>query len=221
MARIYGFLAEVALKNLDWEEVEKFAQMALQIFDGSGQSHYVSSPEDYISTNSDRSLYLYLLAKVDINQDNQVNAIALLESAKNQISITEFEDNYPYFEILKELHEQYVLRKNHLKAVEVKQEFFSLEHQRGHRAFWGAGILGPQRDYISNFIQSEPSEIAVAIVSGRLKDLNNILSRIASTEFKLTILHGASGVGKSSLVKGGLVPALRQKAIGTRDNGLC
>jgi hypothetical protein len=34
----------------------------------------------------------------------------------------------------------------------------------------------------------------------------------------LTILHGASGVGKSSLVEGGLVPALRQKAIGTRDN---
>ena len=42
--------------------------------------------------------------------------------------------------------------------------------------------------------------------------------RIASTEYKLTILHGASGVGKSSLVEGGLVPALRQKAIGTRDN---
>ncbi len=54
--------------------------------------------------------------------------------------------------------------------------------------------------------------------SSRSHDLDNLLRRISGTEHKLTVLHGVSGVGKSSLVTAGLVPALLEKAIGLRNN---
>ena len=45
-----------------------------------------------------------------------------------------------------------------------------------------------------------------------------LLNRIAGKTHKLLVLHGASGVGKSSLVNGGLLPALQARALDNRDN---
>ncbi|HEY9649856.1 MAG TPA: hypothetical protein V6C95_04280, partial [Coleofasciculaceae cyanobacterium] len=53
--------------------------------------------------------------------------------------------------------------------------------------------------------------------SGRQQDINHLLERLSRNDCKLTVIHGPSGVGKSSLVTAGLVPALKQKPIGDRD----
>ncbi|NEP29217.1 MAG: hypothetical protein F6K49_47600, partial [Moorea sp. SIO3I6] len=44
-----------------------------------------------------------------------------------------------------------------------------------------------------------------------------MLERIGSNDYKLIVIHGESGVGKSSLVNGGLVPGLQQTVIGTEE----
>jgi archaellum biogenesis ATPase FlaH len=54
--------------------------------------------------------------------------------------------------------------------------------------------------------------------SGRLLDVKRLIERIGRFDRKLIVIHGESGVGKSSLVNAGLVPALKKKAIGTQDN---
>jgi WD40 repeat protein len=46
-------------------------------------------------------------------------------------------------------------------------------------------------------------------------DVERLVQRIGEPSYKLIVIHGQSGVGKSSLVSGGLVPALKQKAFGT------
>ena len=93
----------------------------------------------------------------------------------------------------------------------------------GISAFSGAGWLQAEQtnDLISEdiYLGQQSRKVAKAIKSSsRSHDLSNLLNRIAGTEHKLTVLHGVSGVGKSSLVTAGLVPALREKAIGLRDN---
>ncbi|MFP4121037.1 MAG: hypothetical protein ACLFWI_08505, partial [Coleofasciculus sp.] len=56
------------------------------------------------------------------------------------------------------------------------------------------------------------------IASGRQRDLERLLERIGRNDCKLIVIHGRSGVGKSSLVNAGLVPALKQSVIGTQRN---
>ncbi len=63
-----------------------------------------------------------------------------------------------------------------------------------------------------------PETIAQEIAaSGRGQDVKRLRERIGGTEHKLTVIHGQSGVGKSSILQGGLIPALQQEAIGERD----
>jgi hypothetical protein len=54
-------------------------------------------------------------------------------------------------------------------------------------------------------------------VSGRQKDVENLVNRIARNDYRLTILHGQLGVGKSSLIQAGLIPTLEASPIDTRD----
>ncbi|MBE9208409.1 hypothetical protein IQ244_18110 [Nostoc sp. LEGE 06077] len=53
--------------------------------------------------------------------------------------------------------------------------------------------------------------------SGREIDVNRLRVRISENQHKLTIIHGQSGVGKSSILQAGLIPALQQQPIGERD----
>lgn len=104
----------------------------------------------------------------------------------------------------------------------MKQEKIQIEHQYGYRAFIGASQLQPQRYKINPLAQNSkfphiPEDVAQEIAaSGRQKDINRLLERLTRADCKLTIVHGPSGVGKSSILKAGLVPTLHEKAIGDR-----
>lgn len=52
--------------------------------------------------------------------------------------------------------------------------------------------------------------------AGRAADVRNLLSRLNRNDCKLTIIHGSSGVGKSSMLNAGLVPALKYRQMGDR-----
>ncbi|BAY08455.1 nSTAND1 domain-containing NTPase [Calothrix sp. NIES-2098] len=166
----------------------------------------------------ERSFYLFLLSRAQRVLGQVKAEISTLELAKSE-SNPQFDPKL-YISILERLRELYFEQARYLDAFHLKQERLQIEQQYGFRAFVGASYLNPQRQAINPAqIQAENAEtIAQEIaVSSRVQDVRRLRERVSSTEHKLTVIHGQSGVGKSSILQGGLIPALQQQPIGERD----
>ncbi|MEH2467079.1 nSTAND1 domain-containing NTPase [Nostoc sp.] len=207
LAKDYSFLAEVALEQLRWDEANQLAGQALQIL------------ADILNPESDEfGLSRFILAKSQ-------QGLGQIQAAINSLEITKFESNHQYnpqlyISILERLRLLYFEQGEYLKAFNIKQEQLQIEQQYGFRAFVGASYLNPQRQAINSaqLRVENPETIAQEIAaSGRGQDVKRLRERIGGTEHKLTVIHGQSGVGKSSILQGGLIPALQQQAIGERD----
>ncbi|HEY9836656.1 MAG TPA: hypothetical protein V6D27_07135, partial [Vampirovibrionales bacterium] len=201
LAQDYGFLAQVALHKQEWDHARELAEKALEIL--------ASDPQQ----KQYQGLYLLLLARSLRQLEQQDEAGDRLEEAAKG----DPEDNPQlYIEILEELRSLYYEQSQYVKAFDRKQERLSIEQQFGLRAFIGAGRLEPQRQARSQPMSTESagSVAREILASGRQKDVERLIERIGSTQYKLTVIHGPSGVGKSSLVQAGLVPALKHKVMG-------
>uniref|UniRef100_A0A7C3ZI47 Novel STAND NTPase 1 domain-containing protein n=1 Tax=Planktothricoides sp. SpSt-374 TaxID=2282167 RepID=A0A7C3ZI47_9CYAN len=221
LARDYGFLAEVALHQSQWDSARHWAVKALASLAGGE-----SAPQLYL-----------LLARALFPLNQQELALENLETARRQ-SEPEY-DLQLHLRILRTLRDFYFQRGDYASAFQIKQEQRSIEAQFGLRAFIGAGRLQSMRYTVnpassqgigdSNSPQSpletggmlktsgESRFLSLEIVaSGRQRDLDCLIGRLGRDDYKLTVIHGPSGVGKSSLVNAGLVPALKQQGIGDR-----
>jgi WD40 repeat protein len=210
LAQHYGFLAEVALHRQQWQVAKQFAEKALQTLERS----LISRPKQH-------ALYLLLLARAQRALSYLNLATLDLEEAKRlRVYDAPLHQHDPqlYVQILQELRSLYFEIGHYLKAFQIKQEQHKIEHQYGFRAFIGAAQLQPQKQAL-NPVQDtlKMATVAHEIASAsRQQDINNLLERVSRNDYKLTVIHGHSGVGKSSMVNAGLVPALRQRAIGDR-----
>ncbi len=209
-AQDYGFLADVAASESNWILAHELANTALSIAE---QAAEVSRRQE--------SWYLLLLARTQRHLGEWEEAINNLEWAKVVCEL-QYEPSL-YLEILEELRSLYfVERHDYTEAFNLKQEKIQIEHQYRFRAFIGASQLQPQRYRINPVLEPQkipfiPEEVAQEIAaSGRQQDINRLIERITRADYKLTVIHGPSGVGKSSILKAGLVPALKGKAIGER-----
>ncbi|NMG22579.1 AAA family ATPase [Brasilonema bromeliae] len=205
----YGFLAEVALASQKWQDAKTLAEKALEI----------------LSTNQSvifhRQEILLILAQAEQNLGEEQAAIIFLKTAI-QIGVSDSEPQL-FLSLLRNLRSLYLKQKQYLEAFQIKQERLSVEQQFGLRAFIGAGRLQATRQIKAQGIatlQRETQEnVAPEIsASGRLLDVERLIERIGRPDYKLIVIHGQSGVGKSSLVNAGLVPGLKKKAIGIQDN---
>ncbi|HEY9880143.1 MAG TPA: AAA family ATPase [Leptolyngbyaceae cyanobacterium] len=208
LSQDYGFWAKAALERQQWPAAQQAAQQALV---------------ELANTSDDlpwlRGLYLLFWAQAERQLGNSEGAIAhLLEANAGAVS----DAGYPKFaiEILDALRSLYFERGQYLEAFQAKQERLSIEQQYGIRAFVGAGRLQPRRQKVVAEFQSPTLATVAAEIeaAGRQQDLTRLIERIGRNDRKLIVIHGNSGVGKSSLVNAGLVPALRQKAIGIYEN---
>ncbi|MDZ8028194.1 MAG: ribosome assembly protein 4, partial [Nostoc sp. DedQUE11] len=218
LAKDYGFLAEVALAEQSWLEANKFAQQAIKIL-GKHSSAPITSQQVIISNHL--SLYRFLLARSQYHLGAYQQAIHNLEIAKNignpQVDLK------LYLNILSHLQKLYFEQKVYLKAYEMKQQQRSVEQQFGLRAFIGAGRLQATKQLAATGlaplrVDNKDSIAPEIAASGRQLDVERLIERIGRPDKKLIVIHGQSGVGKSSLVNAGLVPALKNQAIGIQDN---
>jgi WD40 repeat protein/tetratricopeptide (TPR) repeat protein len=213
LAQDYSFLAEVALKGhcipsqeSCTEQANRCAIQALQILSEAPQEQ-----------QRQRGLYQLLLAQSQQHLGQVKEAILTLETAKAQSNP---QDNPQlYIDILGALRSLYFQQGEYLEAFRIKQEQRAIEALYGFRAFIGAGRLQPKRQAKSALGQVETQEtIAPEIAaSGRQLDVNRLIDRMSRDDCKLTVIHGLSGVGKSSTLTAGLVPALKHREIGTRE----
>ncbi|MEO0824070.1 MAG: hypothetical protein AAFY67_00210, partial [Cyanobacteria bacterium J06642_9] len=207
LAQDYGFLADVALHRQQWQPAAELAQQALDTLAQLPQVTWW------------RILYLKMLAEAKQALGQTGAATDHLRDAQ---AMGVMEHPKLHSDVLALLQQRLRDQGQYLEAFEVKRERLAVEKQYGLRAFIGAGRLRSQRTEQRPTVRSEREtleDIAPEIASsGRFQDLQKLLNRIAGTSHKLIVLHGASGVGKSSLVNGGLVPALTARALENRDN---
>ena len=208
LSQNYGFLARVALERQQWPAAQQAAQQALD--------ELAQEPADRLWL---RGLYYLFLAQAERQLGDPETAIAhLIAADAGAVS----DRGYPKFaiQILETLRDLYFEQHQYLEAFDAKQERLSIEQQYGIRAFVGAGRLQPRRQAAVLEFQT-PTEDGIApeiAAAGRQQDLNRLVERIGRNDCKLIVVHGGSGVGKSSLVNAGLLPALKQKPIGVYEN---
>ncbi|MGM0455082.1 MAG: AAA family ATPase [Cyanobacteriota bacterium] len=108
---------------------------------------------------------------------------------------------------LEQLQRLYFTSQDYRNAFKIAQQQHQLERYCGKRAFIGANRLEemPQQQSTSSWRSPEIEQ------SGRAEDVKHLLNRLHERQNKLLVVHGESGVGKSSLVNAGLLPILREQ----------
>ena len=225
MAQDYVFLAEAAFAKKDLISAKYHAELSLEILtpDFRQISRNLGSTSELTEVQSFityiKSLSRFILAKSQKKLGQLSTAISHLEEILTTVTVPEY-DPQLFLDILNYLRELYLEQKQYLPAFEMKLKRQSIEQQYGLRAFVGAGRIQPQRQakLILAQVDSRKESIASEIeASGRYRDIEKLIERIGDSGCKLLVIHGQSGVGKSSLVQGGLVPALKQTSLGIQD----
>ncbi|HEY9668175.1 MAG TPA: hypothetical protein V6C91_15295, partial [Coleofasciculaceae cyanobacterium] len=221
LAQDYGFLAEVALQKSQWAEANTRAQHALSILaEVSAQPSQLQGLHRFLLAQ----LYLLFVVKAQRQLGQFEDAQQHLEVASLglQQAIASSEHNYEpqrYLHLLEELRDLYFEQGRYLEAFKIKQEQRAIEQLYGFRAFIGAGRLQPRRPITNPTLAPVEQQEIIALeiaASGRQHDVNRLVERMTRADYKLTVIHGQSGVGKSSIVSAGLVPALKHRTLGDR-----
>ncbi|NET57063.1 MAG: AAA family ATPase, partial [Symploca sp. SIO2E6] len=222
-ARTYGFLAEVALAKADPTTAQQQAKEALALL-AEGEKALTSSLEQESTIirldwehKFHQGWYLFSLAKAQQQLGDTAAARDTLVKAK-QITEPHY-DPALYTSILHTLWQVYFQQEEYLKAFELKQQQQTVETQFGFRAFIGAGRLQAKQLVTNPALPTAASQGEVSLeikASGREEDVKNLVGRVGRDDCRLTIIHGQSGVGKSSLIEAGLIPVLRQKMVKAR-----
>jgi len=213
-----GILASVKLMRGDYRAAKEAAESALALY---AQGEALQLPNLAPSRRYGYAKYELWLARALEGLGDRQGAIARLEAVRDRwLSEQHPYDAQIYVSVLEELRSLYTASDLYLEAFETKQHQRSVEQQYGLRAFIGAGTLNPKRER-ANFdmyanVAEQADKIAQEIeASGRMLDVEKLVDRIGQARYPLTVIHGDSGAGKSSILLGGLVPALRAK--GTID----
>ncbi|MFN6527032.1 hypothetical protein [Nostoc sp. ChiSLP03a] len=223
LARAYSFLAEVLIAKFAWNEAKQTAEQALSLLD-SVQINTSAPVSEEMKADLDwersyhQGWYLFALARSQSALNQPEAALQTLETARTETKAQY--DPELYIQILAELRANYFKKGEYGTAFHLKQEQRSLEQQYGFRAFIGAGRLQAQQIVNNPALASVEQQETVATeiaASGRQQDINRLIERMGQHDRKLTIIHGQSGVGKSSILQAGLIPALKQRSIGVRD----
>ncbi len=206
LAQDWGFLAEVALVRSQWQDASDLAQQALE--------RLAPLPE---VPPQHRSRYGLLLAR---SQHHQAQNEAAIQNLKQALADSDPAwDPQLHIEILRTLRSLYFEQGLYQQAFHIKQRLCAVEYQYGYRPFIGAAPLRPQRQAAHPAISSldiQPTVAQEIALSGRQHDIDRLFERIARADRTLTVIHGDSGVGKSSIIQAGLVPTLQQQPIGDR-----
>ena len=204
-AQIQGFQALLALNRKQKEIAQTAAHEALNLI-----------AQVPLEKQQEKSFYLLLLARAKQELGDYQGAF---DCQKEALQLVATDHPKPYLTLLRQLRNYYFQQQEYASAFLTKQQRRSLEQQYGFRAFIGAGTIASQivgKKSLTSLGKREAIAPEI-IASGREEDVKALAARAGDTQHKLTIIYGESGVGKSSLVNGGLVPYLHSKSLGVQD----
>ncbi|MDZ8189329.1 MAG: AAA family ATPase [Nostoc sp. ChiSLP02] len=215
LAYSYGLLAEVALTKSAWQQAQQYTEKAQYILANAAEPalnycYLQQSTSLAQAWQSHGGWYLLLLAQAQLHLGEVAEAIKNLETARAE-SKPEY-NPMVYIRILEELRSLYFQQGQYLKAFQSKQQKRQIEHQHGFRAFIGADPLPLKQQLISSALLPSTQSVnnsEIATSARRQQEVNYLIKeRISRSDRKLIVIHGQSGVGKSSMVNKELLPAL-------------
>nr|MDJ0708237.1 AAA family ATPase [Leptolyngbyaceae cyanobacterium MO_188.B28] len=217
-ARGYGFLAEVNLANGDGQLAQHHASQALTLQGQALSTLPASDSPDQRALREweqafNRGWYLFSLGKAQ-RQLGEPGAVATLEQARDTARADYDPDLYR--SILASLREVYFEQGDYLLAFETQQTQAAIESRFNYRAFIGAGRIQPKQAVANPGLPEIEQPLGMApeiMASGREADVLRLMRRIEQDSTRFTVIHGPSGVGKSSIIEAGLTPALGQLQI--------
>ncbi|MEO1347898.1 MAG: hypothetical protein AAFW84_03740 [Cyanobacteria bacterium J06635_15] len=223
LAHDYGMMADVALSQQQWYVAQTHAEQALEILNQVNQAianHAGPCPDASLdwARAYHRQQYHFSLARALLGMGQYHGAITQLEIAQH-LGNPKY-DPQLYIRISRQLQLLYYRQKRYLEAFQIRQIYRTVEQQYGLRAFIGAGRLQPHQVVQSPAlaVPDQPDDIPPEIVaSGRQPDVERLVHRMYRPDYKLTVIYGQSGVGKSSMIEAGLIPALQQQVIDSRE----
>ncbi|NJM97755.1 MAG: AAA family ATPase [Phormidesmis sp. RL_2_1] len=215
-------------------EAQGFAQQALEISDQAVATTKQMSAEDMARNTANdiasdiasnivsryhRGGYWYSLAIAQQLQGQTQQAISHLEKARSQ---TDPRDDFAlYRRILDRLWHLYFQHQRYADAFDIKLTQRRTESLFGLRAFIGASQIQPMpRQPLSVQSPQTTQQTAAQVydqqaiapeirASGRTKDIEALVNRLSQPRYPIVVVHGQSGVGKSSVLSAGLVPQLQ------------
>jgi tetratricopeptide (TPR) repeat protein len=211
LARDYGYLAEVSLSRGEVQAAQAAAEKALDVLKIADAVEVNRDIPDYdglaVADRYQRGWYTFLLAQTQIALGQPDTAITQLEEARRQ---TQPSLDLPlYRRILETLRQQYYNQQDYRAAFHIKLQQRQVDTQFKLRAFIGAGHIQPYESLGMPSDSSTQALLATEIkASGRDQDVAALTARLEHPRYPLITIHGPSGVGKSSILYGGLVPAL-------------
>ncbi len=221
LAQDYGYLAKIAAAAGNWTEVANYCQQALAELETTPTITDVELRYSWIRMRDIQLGQNQLLLTQSYVQRQELDLAAkLIKTAIANFNLVD--EPKLYIRLLDTWHDIAFAQGLYLQAFQTRQQQRSLEQQYGMRAFIGAGMLQPkQLSPESNLAEIDPrlvpSQLTASTTeikaSGRVQDVERLVERILATETQLTVIHGESGVGKSSLVNAGLIPTLHQRSL--------
>ncbi len=188
VAQAHGFLAEVVLYNHDFTRAAEHAHYALSLT----QQYQSESQLDNINL----AWYLLLVAKIEARSGQFLTALNYLEKAQVEVPT----DSQIYLDIIQELRLLYYHQGQFWESFQAKQQHQFFQHQQGLTAFVGTA-----------------ASLNQPLAIGRERDVQELVDRLSNDHQKLVVLHGESGMGKSSLLHGGVIPALHGQIVADRQ----
>ena len=231
LSQDYGYLAKIALTKQEWQQVKEYSAKAISTIELVPAFDEESLNNNWLRLRNVQLCQYQLMLTQSYHHFNELQlAASVIEPA-----IASFNINYEstlYIRLLETFHDIAFAQGRYLTAFNARQTQRSLEQQYGMRAFVGAGALQPKQNGMRAFVSAgvlQPKQrvsssiteldingfanVGEIAASGRTQDVERLVEKVLATEHQITIIHGESGVGKSSLVNAGLIPALLQRSL--------
>ena len=209
LAQGYGFLGKAALKRQEWEEARGLFEKS---FEALGE---------YVDLSEERRVYWAWLmlsrSRALWQLDRRGEALENIQLARDEMEPEPARGPRLTVAILNQARDFLYEDENFEEAFRIKRSRRSIEQQFRLKAFVGAGQVRAMRvEQLERGMQSGARGAVSEEIraSGRQEDVDQLMLRLENTETRLTVICGFSGVGKSSLVSAGLIPAITAKKFG-------